>query len=276
MKTFPSIIVSIFHPIPGIKILPVYLNVCLFYFGFLKLLHDFLESQEFIVYVPSFLPFSLNLLIMEALSKLCLPPEDFVYCKLKHALFCFFWLCEDQQSLQQQTKEKNQDNCFSNDDVWMTEPQSAEAAGSISVSDTRPGSGKHLRPLQTKFLPDVQKKIIIKKELTHHTQRKENIWFANSITSKCGSVCLVCSLRNNSTEKETMLTGETKLPSCVCKTNKPRSYLNRAVRGECKCSTDQTTATIVCQAIGSSLIIYSSNGLFDKLLSCLSVAPSSI
>ncbi len=90
----------------------------------------------------------------------------------------------------------------------------------------------------------------------------------------CGSVCFVCSLCNNSTEKETMLNAETRLPSCVYKTNKPWSYLNRWVTRECECSSDQTTtATVVCPPVCSTLIVY---GPSNKLLFCLSVGPSSI
>lgn len=76
----------------------------------------------------------------------------------------------------------------------------------------------------------------------------------------CGLVCFVCSLCIKSTQKETMPTAATRQPSGVYKTNKPWSYLNRRARGECECSSDQTTATIVCQAVCSSLIIRSSKG----------------
>lgn len=80
----------------------------------------------------------------------------------------------------------------------------------------------------------------------------------------CGSVCFVCSLCNKSTQKETMVATETRLPSCVYKTNKPWSYLNRRARGECECCSDQTTATIVCHAVCSSLIICSSSLLLTS------------
>lgn len=45
----------------------------------------------------------------------------------------------------------------------------------------------------------------------------------------CGSVCFVCSLCNNSAEKTTMLNAATRLPICVYKTNRARSYLNTRV-----------------------------------------------
>lgn len=83
----------------------------------------------------------------------------------------------------------------------------------------------------------------------------------------CGSVCLVCCLCNNSTEKGTMLDAETRLPSCVYKTNKPCSYLNWRVTRECECSSDQTTtATVVCRPD------HSSNGSLTRCSSvCLMV-----
>jgi len=151
--------------------------------------------------------------------------------------------------------------------VW---PRSAEAPEAISVPDTQPDSGRHLHPLGTKFVPENIR------ANTHGGQNAVSQFNHIPVSLLCGSVCLVCSLCCNSTEKETTLTADTKLPSCVYKTNKPWSYSNRRVRAECECSTDQTTVTIVWQAVCSSLIICSSNGSSNKLHSRLSVGSSSI
>lgn len=144
------------------------------------------------------------------------------------------------------------------------QPRCSEAAGENTVSDTEPDSGKHQRPPQTKPQP----------ENKHKTHTEDNKWFTNPVTPPCvfcvGQFVWSACCATIQQRKETMLTAETKLPSCVYKTNKPWIYLNKRLGEECECSTGQTTATIVCQAVRSSLIIYLSN----KQLSCLFVGPS--
>lgn len=110
--------------------------------------------------------------------------------------------------------------------TYVDWPLSAGAPELISISNTQPDSGKHPSPPETMILSGKHKHT-----QTHSQRGKYTVTQFNRIPVflLCGSVCFVCSLYNNSAEKTTMLNAATRLPICVYKTNRARSYLNTRV-----------------------------------------------